>query len=214
MTYLIGIYGASGAGRGIAPIAKDSFSDDQNIKIIFIDDNKIADEVNGYSCFNFQEFLDYTALEKRVSIAIADSQIRKALVQKCQNAGISFATIIAKNSIVMDDVEIGEGSLISPFCCITSNICIGKHFHANIGSIVEHDCIIGDYVTFAPGVRCNGNIHIGDHAYIGSGAIIKQGTPDNPLRIGKRAIVGMGAVVTKDVSDGAVVIGNPARPMK
>ena len=108
-------------------------------------------------------------------------------------------------------MEIGEGSLLCPFSCLTSNIKIGKFFHANIYSYVAHDCIIGDYVTFAPGVKCNGNIHIEDHAYIGTGAVIKQGTPDKPLVIGKGAIVGMGAVVTKSVPAGVTVVGNPAR---
>lgn len=111
----------------------------------------------------------------------------------------------------MDNVEIGEGAALSPFVSITSNIKIGKCFHANLYSYVEHDCVIGDYVTFAPGVKCNGNIHIEDHAYIGAGAVIKQGTPDKPLIIGKGAIVGMGSVVTKSVPAGVTVVGNPAR---
>ena len=97
---------------------------------------------------------------------------------------------------------------------MTSNIRIGRYFHANIYSYVAHDCIIGDYVTFAPGVHCNGNIVIEDHAYIGTGAIIKQGNPGRPLVIGHHAVVGMGAVVTRDVPPQTTVIGNPARPMQ
>src|SRR3546814_3541130 len=65
----------------------------------------------------------------------------------------------------MDDVEIAEGALVSPYVTFTSNIKVGRCFHANLYSYVEHDCVIGDYVTFAPGVRCNGNIRIGDRAY-------------------------------------------------
>jgi acetyltransferase-like isoleucine patch superfamily enzyme len=103
------------------------------------------------------------------------------------------------NVVVMDDVVIGEGALLSPFVTLTSNIRIGRFFHANLYSYVEHDCVIGDFVTFAPGVKCNGNIVIEDHAYIGAGAVIKQGKPSQPLVIGRGAVVGMGAVVTKNV---------------
>jgi acetyltransferase-like isoleucine patch superfamily enzyme len=109
---------------------------------------------------------------------------------------------------------LGEGSFISAFVDITSNIKIGLCFHANTYSYVGHDCIIGDFVTFAPKVSCNGNVHIHDHVYIGTGAILKQGTPEKPLVIGKGAVIGMGAVVTKDVPPGVTVIGNPAKPLE
>lgn len=211
MTHIVGIYGASGAGRGIAPLAKAQFADDADI--VFIDDAISNAMVNGYHAMNWESFIQLPQ-DKSVAIAIADSQIREKLAQKCKAANIGFVTVKAQNIVVMDDVVIGEGAILSPFVCITSNIIIGKHFHANISSIVEHDCVIGDFVTFAPGVRCNGNIHIADHAYIGAGAIIKQGTSDKPLKIGKNAVVGMGAVVTKNVPDGAVVVGNPARPLE
>ena len=108
----------------------------------------------------------------------------------------------------MDDVVIQDGACLSPFVTLTSNIRIGRCFHANLYSYVEHDCVIGDFVTFGPGAKVNGNVMIGDHAYIGSGAIIRQG-----LTIGAHAIVGMGAVVTHDVPPGQTVIGNPAKPM-
>jgi acetyltransferase-like isoleucine patch superfamily enzyme len=82
----------------------------------------------------------------------------------------------------MNDVKIGNGYLISPFVTFTSNIIIGKYFHANLYSYVEHDCIIGDFVTFAPGVKCNGNIIIEDEVFVGSGAIIKNGTNKHKFR--------------------------------
>ena len=103
-----------------------------------------------------------------------------------------------------------QGAILCPFVTLTSNIQIGRHFHANLYSYVEHDCVIGDFVTFAPGVHCNGNVVIEDGAYIGAGAVIKQGLPGKPLVIGAGAVVGMGAVVTKSVPSGATVVGNPA----
>ena len=111
----------------------------------------------------------------------------------------------------MDKVNIGKGSIISPFVTLTSNISIGKSFHANLYSYVAHDCKIGNYVTFAPAVKCNGNVIIEDNVYIGTGAIIKQGTPNNPIIIGKNAVIGAGSFVTKNVESNATVFGNPAK---
>jgi sugar O-acyltransferase (sialic acid O-acetyltransferase NeuD family) len=135
------------------------------------------------------------------------------MVGRCAEAGFEFFETRASNVVQMDAVEIGEGAILSPFVTLTSNIVIGRHFHANLYSYVEHDCRIGDFVTFGPGVHCNGNVHIGDRAYIGAGALIRQGTPEKPLVIGADAVVGMGAVVIKDVAPGATVVGNPARPI-
>jgi sugar O-acyltransferase (sialic acid O-acetyltransferase NeuD family) len=213
---LFGVYGASGCGRGIMPLARDWVLK-QGIsrhRLLFIDDGQhIPSVVNGHRVVKYAEFLQIEASERSVSIAIANSAIREMIALQLQQDQVLAWSIHATQCVIMDDVEVGEGSILSPFVTLTSNIRIGKHFQANLYSYVEHDCIIGDYVTFAPGVHCNGNIIIEDHAYIGTGAILKQGTPDKPLVIGRGAVIGMGAVVTKSVAAGVTVIGNPAKPL-
>ena len=93
-------------------------------------------------------------------------------MQRLNDDGISMLTIKAKNVVILDDVSIGQGAVLCAFTTLTSNIKIGKSFHANLYSYVAHDCLIGDFVTFAPGVKCNGNVIIEDFAYIGTGAIM------------------------------------------
>ena len=213
MSELFGIYGASGCGRSLMPVARQQLQR-QNIsaEIYFIDDSLIEEIViNGHTALNYEAFKNLKADRKSVLIAIANSQIREKIAIKLEQDAIELWTVQADNVVRMDTIELAPGAALSPFVTLTSNIKIGKCFHANLYSYVEHDCVIGDYVTFAPGVKCNGNIHIEDHAYIGTGAVIKQGTPDKPLVIGKGAVVGMGAVVTKSVPAGVTVVGNPAR---
>ena len=210
------IYGTSGCGRSLMPVARQQLQrDGLTAELYFIDDRFDQPTVwNGHPAVNYAAFQQLQASSKHVVIAIANSRIREKIALQLQQDQIKMWSIYADNVVLMDEVELGEGSALSPFVTVTSNIRIGKCFHANLYSYVEHDCLIGDYVTFAPGVKCNGNIHIHDHAYIGAGAVIKQGTPNQPLVIGQGAVVGMGAVVTKSVPAGVTVVGNPARIMQ
>jgi sugar O-acyltransferase (sialic acid O-acetyltransferase NeuD family) len=183
----------------------------RDIRLVFVDDSKAGQIVNGHATLSFDAFCAEPSAEKAIAVAIADPATRRRLVGKCNDAGLAPLSVTASGVVIMDDVQIGPGALLSPGVVITSNIRIGAHFHGNIHSIVEHDCMIGDFVTFAPGVRCNGAIHIGDGAYIGAGAVIRHGTAARPVRIGAGAVIGMGAVVLSDVPDGVTVVGNPAR---
>lgn len=206
MTVLTGIYGAGGCGRGIMPLAR-SMASLASDRLVFIDDAENgAPTVNGQQVVSFAEFVADAAPVKQIAIAVAAPRVRAAIAERADDRSIPLVSIWSAHSCVMDDVEIGEGALVSPFVTFTSNIRVGRCFHANLNSYIEHDCVIGDFVTFAPGVHCNGNIRIGDFAYIGAGAVIRQG-----LTIGARATVGMGAVVTMDVPPGVTVVGNPAR---
>lgn len=215
MTRLIGIYGASGFGREVMPVAREQYASD-GVRLVFIDDGAAVPEgqVNGHDVLTWPEFAEQSGADAAVAIAIADAGVRERLTDRAAEAGIAICDIRAPNVVTGDNVVIGEGSVLQPFAMLTSDIRIGRGFHANIYSYVAHDCVIGDFVTFAPGVKCNGNVHIEDRAYIGTGAILRQGTPDKPLIIGAGATIGMGAVVTKNVPAGVTVVGNPARPLE
>ena len=213
MSQLIGIYGASGFGKEVMPLVRQHYSQLNQDHIVFIDDGGRLEQLDGYKVLSYQQFMNHTATQKAVTIAIADSQVREKLNAKLVQDNIEIINVIANNALQYDNITMGKGSIICGFVHLTSNIKIGKGFHANIYSYIAHDCVIGDFVTFAPRVSCNGNVHIEDHAYIGTGAVLRQGTQDKPLIIGKGAIVGMGAVVTKDVPAGVTVVGNPARPL-
>lgn len=214
MNKIYAVYGASGFGQEVSYWLKRKLAESgDSSNFYYIDDQKGGDVLDGNEVITFDQFESMPGAEKFCAIAIASSSAREQIYQKLKKTNIQLISVMGEYSFVRGAV-LGEGSFISAFVDITSNIKIGLCFHANTYSYVGHDCIIGDFVTFAPKVSCNGNVHIHDHVYIGTGAILKQGTPEKPLVIGKGAVIGMGAVVTKDVPPGVTVIGNPAKPFE
>ena len=210
MKRIYAVYGAGGYGREVMPLLRSRV--DENAALIFVVDEAVPNmAVNGHHVISYAEFCQLSADEKYFTVAIADSVIRERIYNRCLVDGIHPYSIFANNAVIMDDVTIGAGAILSPFSCLTSSINIGICFHANIYSYVGHDCRIGDFVTLAPGVKCNGNVVIEDHAYTGAGAIIKPGTSEHPTVIGRGAKIGMGSVVIQSVPEGAEVFGNPAR---
>jgi sugar O-acyltransferase (sialic acid O-acetyltransferase NeuD family) len=213
---LYAIYGASGFGREVIPVARRMLHatlGDTGWELVFVDDATEAEIVNGHRVVTYTQFLAEGAGSKRVCIAIADAAVRQKLAERCRADGIEFFSVVADTAVIMDEVQIGEGAILCPFVTLTSNVRIGRHFHANIYSYVAHDCVVGDFVTFGPAVKCNGNVRVEDFAYVGTGAVLRQGDPHAPLVVGREAVVGMGAVVTRSVPRGATVVGNPARPL-
>lgn len=212
---LYGVYGAGGCGRGIMPLARIACQAEglPADRLVFIDDAQAGTVINGQRVLSQRAFLSVPASSRHAAIGIAGSRTRERLDSELSEAGVAAWTLIASNVVVFDEVVIGDGALISPFVTLTSNIRIGRQFHANLYSYIEHDCVVGDFVTLAPGAQVNGNIVLEDHVYVGSGAVIRQGKPGQPVVIGAGAVIGMGAVVLGNVPPGSVVVGNPARPL-
>ena len=214
--HLYGLFGAGGSGRPVMPILQEVVRERHNdsADIVFIEDVPAVEQVNGVRVLSTQAFLSAPRATTFFNVALADPHARMTACERFLGQGFKPVSIISRQAIVMGPADIGEGAIICGFCTITTNVRIGRFFHANIYSYVEHDAVIGDYVTFAPRVNCNGNITIKDFAYIGNAAAIRQGESGRPTVIGRGAVVGMGAVVLGSVPDGETVVGNPAMPIR
>ena len=107
-------------------------------------------------------------------------------------------------SIIDDNVEIGEGSVVMTPYNVESGAQIGK-FVTFLGSTIALDGKLGDYSTtggFA-NLTC---ANIGKEVYVGSHAVILSN-----VTVGDGAFIGVGSIVMKDVKPYTQVFGNPAR---
>ena len=103
---LVGVFGASGFGREVMPLVRQQHSG-SNARFVFIDDNPPAVELNGYPVLTYQQFLQEHAGDKFITIAIADSGIRKMLTDRCVSDGVLIFDVRANNAILMDAVYMG-----------------------------------------------------------------------------------------------------------
>lgn len=95
---------------------------------------------------------------------------------------------------LLDRVEIGSGSVISPRCVL--------HTHTDTGTVQR-----SPMPAFIPTVRAP--IRLGRHCYLGARSILLAG-----VQLGDLTAVAAGAVVTHSSSGHALIGGVPARRLK
>jgi sugar O-acyltransferase (sialic acid O-acetyltransferase NeuD family) len=143
-----------------------------------------------------------------VMIAVADSKSRFDISQRLPK-GIKFFTFVHPTSLIMDNVEIGEGSFIGCYSILTTNIKIGSHSILNRANHIGHDCRIGDFFSAMPGVIVSGNVTIQDLVYIGTNSSIKE-----KIKICDLTTIGLNSGVVKDINKPGVYVGTPAIKIK
>ena len=112
MNKIYAVYGASGCGRSLMPIARELIATGETI--YFIDDAlTIEQQINGYKAVNYGMFKAIESDEKNVLIAIANSNIRQKLAEKLTNDGINIWTVKSQSTVIMDNVIIGNGDFIA-----------------------------------------------------------------------------------------------------
>ena len=206
----IAIYGAGGLGREVLSLIRQinlsAYSWDT---IGFFDDALGKDtKVNGLSVLGNIEFLNRWEEEIYIVIAIGNTEAKKKLVAKIANPNVKFATLVHPDVALNDfqNINIGQGSIITEGNILTTDIIIGKHVLLNLACTVGHDVKIGDYSSIMPGCHISGEVKMGEGSYLGTGAVII-----NKMVLGDFATIGAGAVVINNVRGHTTSVGVPAR---
>jgi sugar O-acyltransferase (sialic acid O-acetyltransferase NeuD family) len=168
--------------------------------VCFVDDEYVVEGSKSISEFDPKKY--------KVMIAIASPEIRKQILLKLPK-NTKFFSWIHPTSLVLNNVEIGEGSFIGAYSIVTTDIKIGNHCILNRMNQIGHDCVIGDFFSAMPGAIVSGNVNIQDSVYLGSNSSIREN-----LTIHKDAIIGMNASVIKDITEPGVYVGVPSKKIK
>lgn len=204
------IVGAGGFGREVLASLKDNYlllGKKIENEVVFLDDdqNLKGKRIMGVPVIQTPDFI---VSKYDVIIAVGDPETRKKIVNSLPKE-TNYTTLIHPTAIIMDDCEIGEGSIITAGSTITCNIKIGKHSHINLHTTIGHDCRIGDFFTTAPGTHISGECEIGNCVYFGTNASVRQG-----VKICDNTTIGMGGVVVKNIIEKGVYIGNPLKKLE
>lgn len=209
------ILGAGGLAREVYWVCCDiNKVGVNNIEVLgFIDENRAnwGKELCGIPILSGFQWFNSTNKKREVKVicAVGSPRAKKSLVEKSEQIGLSFSTIIHPSVQAAKYLEIGTGAVITAGCILTTQIKIGNHVYLNLDTTIGHDVIIEDFVNLAPGCHISGNVILREGADLGTGAVILQG-----ITIGKWSTIGAGAVVIDNIPDDAVAVGMPAKVIK
>lgn len=171
-------------------------------EVTFFVDNEYANNIaKPISEFNPEEYV--------MMVAVADSNDRKAIVDKLPKETKYFTYIHPTVHIMDGNIEVGEGSFIGANSILTTNIKIGKHALLNRGNHIGHDCVIGDYFSAMPNAVVGGDVTISNKVYLGSCSNIRE-----KIKITANTTIGMNAAIVKNITESGVYVGVPAKKLK
>ena len=98
-----------------------------------------------------------------------------------------------------ENLDIGEGNIVFPFCILEEYATIGNYNLLTSYCFISHDCVVGDnnFFTVAGIAR---SVKVGDNNYFGIRSTVIPG-----VVIGNNNVIQAGMLVDKDVKDDTTV---------
>lgn len=137
---------------------------------------KVGSSLLGYPYIGIDDDLAEIAKQTRYFLLtvgqIKSSETRRRLVNKLEDLGALFPTIISPLAHVSKHAKIAEGTIVMHQAIVNANAKIGKFNILNTKCLLEHDSSTGDFCHISTGAIVNGSTQIGEDSFIGSQAVI------------------------------------------
>ena len=129
------IIGAGGYGQTVADVAAQS---EKYEKIVFLDDNKIADDVVG-KC---SDYADFVAKDSEIYPAFGNSELRMSFIEKLTELGANIPTIIHKTAYISPRAKVAKGTVVLPFAVVNTDVEVKEGCIINCACVIDHGCVI------------------------------------------------------------------------
>ncbi|MBM4240182.1 MAG: N-acetyltransferase [Euryarchaeota archaeon] len=187
---------------------------------------------------NIKEFFSRTSTAKIGTDSKIEEDVDVGILYRrgSKKPIIGKNAVIRSNTVIYNDVEIGDDFKTGHNVLIREETIIGNNVLIGTNSVIEGHCLIGDDVSIQSNVYIPINTIIDDNVFIGpcacftndkypirvdydlKGPIIRKGasigansTFLSNVEIGEGAMVAAGAIVTRSVPPWYLAIGAPAK---
>ena len=158
-----------------------------------------------YDRYNFEApvLSDIDAYEPKpgeeVLIAIMDIDFRQKMIKALLAKNAKIGSFIHHNVVMAENLNIGDGNIIGPFCMLEKYATIGSYNLLTAYCFISHDCVVGDNNFFSvAGVA--GSVKVGNNNYFGIRSFAIPG-----VEIGNNNVIQAGMTVDKNVKDDTTV---------
>ena len=110
---MLALYGCDGFAREVVPFVRQVAP---ALDIVFVDDNSNlwGSTVHGSPVISFDELHSSAHRERKISVCIADPNVRAKVVEKCDKEGLKFFSAAAPSHIRGENVTLAEGAVLCP----------------------------------------------------------------------------------------------------
>ncbi len=131
--------------------------------------------------------------------------VRSELYRRIKSMGYQVETYIHPTATLLNDAQIGEGSVVLASSVVEPFVEIGRNAFIWCNCTVAHHARIGNDAWIASNTVISGQAMVGDRSFIGVGAVVS-----NKVRIAEDNVIGGGAFKTRDTQPNEVWLSRSA----
>lgn len=201
------IIGARNFGREVYSLAKQCSENGKDWVIAgFLDSNPEKIDSLDYPVKILGAVETYQPTKEDLFVcAVGEPKHKKSYVSIIEARGGIFINLIHPTVIVNDNLTLGKGIIVQPYCILSNDVRIDDFVTIQSYSTIGHDSHCEAYCHLSAYTFLGGFSKVGKSVFTGTRATILPKT-----KVGNSSRVGANSLVIRDVPQDISVFGNPA----